>query len=214
MLAIAPTSEEKVHKKRTPSVAEILDVPKENNAWMKQTADEVRAVKDKLRAARNADTANIMQASNGQSKPIRDKEGVNISREYEQKLGMENCLSGLSNYGEPSHGKGSPKHKEVGSTRPRWSIPARDLRDSERCTYKEMKFLKVREKQRGQALVDEIDRKQESKLCNLKRLQLAWWEREDPLKNGKVRYRSKYCINCCRCLKIVVSTWPGLRKST
>ena len=152
---------------------------------MKQTAEEIRAVKDKMRAARTANSKIISLNSNEPSENQHQKgsepdvycKRSQSSHENSNRLIKNEINSKVSTCEDPT------KH-----SKPRWNLPARDLRDSERTSGKEIKFMKLREKKGGYLLEDEIDTRQQKKLCLLRKSQSVWWEQEQRANIGKVLY--------------------------
>jgi hypothetical protein len=157
-----------------------------NEAWMKQKADEVRAIKEEVRAARDsraggqiiASRLSIEQQNSNNSKILLYKNRSDSQRSIQKSPPKEIKQGNHIRFSEPNRIKSELK--------PRWNIPARSPSESELMSPKEVEFLRRRE-QRGAYLTDdEVERRQQAKITAIKSSQAAWWER-NPNKDTRTK---------------------------
>ena len=186
MLAIAPLAQsaskvknvEGKNPSKTSAKASIDPAVSDDSSWMKQKAEEVRAVKERLRAAR-CEESKVLRLSTAKgssacvSSDSKDpKTHMNVFEESE-----ESTCKKVNSEDRKLSGK---------ADRPRWAVPARPVKDIERISLKELEFRKQRERAKSLMSNDEIERSQQAKLSALNQLRVAWWERDQFPHNDKV----------------------------
>jgi hypothetical protein len=170
--AVRNDQEKKGIAQPMPGIRRSSNLEAVHEAWMKQKADEVRAIKEEVRAARDS------RDSRGGQKAIRLTEQQSSSNKFTCKTRSD---SRVSSHNSPPRDRISSNRTEPNDTKselkPRWNIPARSPCESERLSPKEVEFLRRREQRGAYLTEDEVERRQQAKIAAIKSSQAAWWER-------------------------------------